>query len=218
MCLTLSFEQRPTHDAHEGFSLEGLSTLHFQLNLSRMKSLVTGFAECDQVVRCITARLATFKMVNIEDLVLGSTVTVLANMAISPKNILTHVPKAELITLLIAFSFNIRILNLLNVKGRCLNHNLGDRQKLANRINTRLMRLSAVLYAWRKPALALRSLAVIEARRTVTRLAMTTTTTKSRTVGQKPGSILAKFNFRRVHFSFFRCCGKTDMFRSCVHT
>ena len=45
MCLTHSFKQHPTHDAHEGFSLEGLSTLHFQLNLSCMKCLVARLAE-----------------------------------------------------------------------------------------------------------------------------------------------------------------------------
>ena len=120
-----------------------------------MKCLVTRLAERDQIVGCITARLTTFKMVNIEDLVLRSTATVLANMTVSPKNILTHVPKAKLITLLIAFAFNTRILNLLNVKGSGLNHNLIHRQELTNRIYALYMRLNTILYAWRKPTFVL---------------------------------------------------------------
>ncbi len=155
MCLTYSFKQRPTHNAHEGFSLEGLSTLDFQLNLSCMKCLVARLAERDQVVGRITASLATFKMMNIEDFVLRATATMLANMTVSPKNILTHVPKAELITLLITYTFNIRILNLLNVKGSGLNHNFGHWQKPTNRIYARYMRLNAILYAWRKPTFVL---------------------------------------------------------------
>ena len=57
-------------------------------------------------------------MVYVEDLVLRMTVTVLANVTVSKENVFTHVPKAELIALLIVRALDIRMLDLLNVEGR----------------------------------------------------------------------------------------------------
>ena len=106
------------------------------------------------------------------------TVTVLANVTVSKENVFTHVPKAELIALLIVRALDIRMLDLLNVEGCRLDHDLGDRQQSADRINARHVRLNAVFNGRCKPALVFRSDTVQKARRTVARLAMTSITTQ----------------------------------------
>ena len=57
----------------------------------RVISLVACLAQRDQVVWRITARFPTLKMMHVEDLVPRTTMTVLANMTVSEKNVLAHV-------------------------------------------------------------------------------------------------------------------------------
>ena len=164
MCPANAVKQRPTHDAHEGFSPERRAASCLQLDLSCVICLVACLAERDQVVWRITACLAALKMMHVEDRILGSTSTVLADMTVSEKNVLAHVPESKLVALLVARSFDFGILDLLNVEGCGFNHDLGDWQHAANRFNARDVRLNAVLHGRRKPTLVLRSNAIVEAR------------------------------------------------------
>ena len=127
MRLAHAIEQCPTHDVHEGFRSERMSALDLQLDLPCVTGLVADLAERDQIVGGIAADLTAFEVVHVEDLVLRMTVTVLANVTVSKENVFTHVPKAELIALLIVRALDIRMLDLLNVEGCRLDHDLGDR-------------------------------------------------------------------------------------------
>lgn len=155
MCLANAIEHRPAHDAHEGFRPERLTALDLQLDLPCVISLVAGLAERDQVVWRISARFTTLKMMHVEDFVFRATATVLTHMAVSEKNVLAHVPESKLVALLIVRAFNSRILDLLNVERCRLNHDLGDGQQSADRIDARHVRLNAVFNGRRKPSLVL---------------------------------------------------------------
>ena len=153
--LAYAVKQRPAHDAHEGFRPERLTALDLQLDLPCVTGLVAGLAERNQVVGRIAAGLAAFEVVHVEDLVLRTTVTVLANVTVSEKNVLAHVPESKLVALLIVRAFNSRILDLLNVERCRLNHDLGDGKQSADRIDARHVRLNAVFNGRRKPSLVL---------------------------------------------------------------
>ena len=153
--LAYAVKQRPAHDAHEGFRPERLTALDLQLDLSCVISLVACLAQRDQVVWRITARFPTLKMMHVEDLVPRTTMTVLANMTVSEKNVLAHVPESKLVALLIARPFDFGIPDLLNVEGCGFNHDLGDGKQSADRLDARHVRLNAVFNGRRKPSLVL---------------------------------------------------------------
>ena len=81
--LAYAVKQRPAYDAHEGFRPERLTALDLQLDLPCVIGLVAGLAERYQVVGRIPAGLTAFEVVHVEDLVLRTTVTVLANVTVS---------------------------------------------------------------------------------------------------------------------------------------
>ena len=91
--LANALKQRPAHDAHEGFSPERHAATDLHLDLSCVIGLVACLAERDQIVGRVTARLAALKMMHVEDRIFGLVSTVLANMTVSEKNVLAHVPK-----------------------------------------------------------------------------------------------------------------------------
>ena len=153
--LAYAVKQRPAHDAHEGFRPERLTALDLQLDLSRVITLVACLAQRDQVVWRIAARFPTLKMMHVEDLVPRTTMTVLANMTVSEKNVLAHVPESKLVALLIARPFDFGIPDLLNVEGCGFNHDLGDGKQSADRLDARHVRLNAVFNGRRKPSLVL---------------------------------------------------------------
>ena len=153
--LAYAVKQRPAHDAHEGFRPERLTALDLQLDLPCVIGLVAGLAERYQVVGRIPADLTAFEVVHVEDLVPRTTMTVLANMTVSEKNVLAHVPESKLVALLIVRAFNSRILDLLNVERCRLNHDLGDGKQSADRLDARNVRLDTVLHGRRKPSLVL---------------------------------------------------------------
>ena len=153
--LAYAVKQRPTHDAHEGFRPERLTALDLQLDLPCVIGLVAGLAERNQVVGRIAAGLAAFEVVYVEDLVFRMTVTVLANVTVSEKNVLAHVPESKLVALLIARPFDFGIPDLLNVEGCGFNHDLGDGKQSADRLDARNVRLDTVLHGRRKPSLVL---------------------------------------------------------------
>ena len=215
MRLADAIKQGPTHDAHEGFSPERRAASYLQLDPSCVISLVACLAERDQVVGSITACLTALKMMHVEDSILGSSSTVLADMTVSEKNVLAHVPKSKLVSLLIVLAFDFGILDLLNVEGSGFNHDFGDREHSAHRFNARDVRLDAVLYGRRKPSPVLRSNAIIEARSAVARFAAAPCTSESQTVGQKLRDVLSKLDFGHKDFFLFRRGGKAEMLCAC---
>ena len=177
---------------------------------------MTGLAERDQVVWRITTRLAALKMMHVEDRIIGSTSTMLADMTVSEKDVLAHVPESKLVALLITRPFNFGILDFLNVEGRGFNHDFCDRKHSANCFNARDVRLNAVLHGRRKPSLALGSNAIIEARGAVARLAIAPCTSEGQTVGQKSRDVLSKFDFGREDLLLFRRGGNANVHCACV--
>ena len=216
MRLADALKQRPTHDSHEGFCSERRAASCLQLDLSCVICLVAGLAERYQVVGRVTARLAALKMMHIEERILGSTSTVPADMTVSEKNVLAHVPESELVALLIIRAFDFGILDLLNVEGCGFNHDFGDRKHSANRFNARYVRLNAVLHGRRKPALVLGSNAVVEAWCAVARLAIAPCTSECQTISQKSLDVLSKLDFGREDFLLFRRGGNANVFGACI--
>ena len=212
MGLADAFKQRPAHDAHEGLCSERRAAPDLQLDLPCVICLVTGLAERDQVVWRVTARLAALKMMHVEDRILGSASTVLADMTVSENNVLAHVPESKLVTLLVVRASDFRILDLLNVEGCRFNHDFGDRKHSANRFNARDVRLNAVLHGRRKPSLVLGSNAIVEARCAVARLAIAPCTSGSQTVGQKSRDVLSKLDFGCEDLLLFRRSGHANVF------
>lgn len=211
-----AIKQRPTHDAHEGFCSERCAASCLQLDLPGVICLVAGLAERDQVVGRVSARLAALKMMHVEDQILGSASTVPADMTVSEKNVLSHVPEPKLVALLIARALDFWILDLLNVEGCGFNHDLGDRKHSANRFNARDVRLNAILHGRRKPSLVLRSNAIVEAWFAVARLAIAPCASESQTVGKKSRDVLSKLDFGREDLLLFRRSGNADILGACI--
>lgn len=64
-----------------------------QFHRSLMISSMTGFTQCDQVVRCITACFATLYVMDIKDFVFGLTLTTLASVTVTEQHIFPDIPK-----------------------------------------------------------------------------------------------------------------------------
>ena len=103
-----TLKERPTHDAHEGFCFERLSPLDFEFDLPSMESLVTGLAQRDEIVRRIAPGPSALNVVNIEYRIFGLPTAVLTNVSVPKKHVFPHVPKSELLTLLVRRSGNVR--------------------------------------------------------------------------------------------------------------
>ena len=153
---------------------------------------------------------------HVEDQILGSASTVPADMTVSEKNVLSHVPEPKLVALLIARALDFGILDLLNVEGCGFNHDLGDRKHSANRFNARDVRLNAILHGRCKPSLVLRSNAIVEAWFAVARLAIAPCASESQTVGKKSRDVLSKLDFGREDLLLFRRSGNADILGACI--
>ena len=112
-------------------------------------------AQRDEVARRVASRFPTLNVMHVENQIFRSAFAGLANVTVAEQHIFAHVPKAKLLALLIAFAFNLRVFDLLNVEGCGFNHDFGDRKHSANRFNARYVRLNAVLHGRRKPTLVL---------------------------------------------------------------
>ena len=194
-------EERPAHDAHEGFRLKRSAAFHSQLDLAAVECLVARLAERDQIVGSVASRAPALNVMDVENLVLGLSVAVLALVSVSEKDVFTNVPEAELFALLVLDTLNVGILQTLHVKGRRFHDDLRHRQDAQDRLNARDMCADAVLHGRRKPSLI--SLAVVEPRSTVTGLAGSTGVTQSTATRKKLGNVLTKFDFRRIEFRLF---------------
>ena len=91
----------------------------------------------NQVAGRTAARASAFQMMNIKHRVFRSAVTMLTNVSVSEKNILSNIPEAELFALLILFSCNVWILQQLRVEGRRFHGDLRDRLHSKNRFDAR---------------------------------------------------------------------------------
>jgi hypothetical protein len=58
--------------------------------------------------------------------------TMLTHMPIPPKHIFTNVPKSKLLSLLVALSLNVWVLDFLNVERCTLHNDVGNRDNLAD--------------------------------------------------------------------------------------
>ena len=126
----------------------------------------------NQVAGRTAARASAFQMMNIKHRVFRSAVTMLTNVSVSEKNILSNIPEAELFALLILFSCNVWILQQLRVEGRRFHGDLRDRQQSKNCFYARQVRVDSVFNRRSKPAFALGADAVVESRRAVARFAV----------------------------------------------
>ena len=86
----------------------------------------------NQVVGRISTGTSAFQVMNIEHRIFRPAVTMLTNVSVSEKNILSNIPEAELFALLILFSCNVWILQQLRVEGRRFHGDLRDRQQSKN--------------------------------------------------------------------------------------
>ena len=116
--------ESPAHDPHE----RSISKTHTSFDRPRkfyrpfVISLMAGFTERDTVIRRITSSLSAFNMVYIENFVFRLPFAALADMAITEQYIFTYIPAPELFPLLVLCALDIRVLDLLDIKGRYL-HN-----------------------------------------------------------------------------------------------
>jgi hypothetical protein len=115
-------------------------------------------------------------MMHIENAIFGCAFAPLATMAISPQHIFPNILETKLWSLLIRFSFNLRIFDLLDIKLCHLNHGLADRQEVVHPFDRLEMHIDFVLHRRGKPSLGPPS--IVEARFAVPCLAVTPGPTK----------------------------------------
>ena len=132
-------------------------------------------------------------------------------MPITEQHVLTHVPKTELLTLLIAFALDLGILDLLHIKRRCFHGDGCDGQNLQNVLDPRKVRLDAVFDGRRKPTFALAVHTVVEARRTITGLAVASGTAKCQAIREQARHVLSQFNLGSQQLFLGGRCAQTDV-------
>lgn len=71
-------------------------------------------------------------MMDIQNRILGFPMAMTTLVAVTAENILSDVPEAELITLLVIRAFNVRVLDLLDVEGRGFHNDLCHRKAFPN--------------------------------------------------------------------------------------
>ena len=110
--------ERPPHDAHECGVAERHATLDvlWQFYGSLMVSRMAGLAERNQIVWYVAARFSTLDVVDIKNLILRFAVATLAFVTVPKQDVLPDVPKPELLSLLVFFPKNVRVLDFLNVE------------------------------------------------------------------------------------------------------
>ena len=121
-------DQFPPNRRHVGFRPEAVVLFDLQGKLAMVVLLVAGFAEADQVVKPVTTGFVAFDVVDIQDFVLPTTLRGLTLMAIPVEDVLTDVPEACLVSVLVVCAFDIRFFDLLDVEGRHLDGCLRDSQ------------------------------------------------------------------------------------------
>ena len=103
----------PTNCSHCCCITETCPPFHFELNLTVMVCFMACFTQCDEIVRSITPSFSALNMVHVKNVVFRLSLTMLALMFISCKHSFSHIPKAELFSLLIFHSLNLVVLDFL---------------------------------------------------------------------------------------------------------
>ena len=200
----------PSHYVHNRCIPKRFTSLDIQLKLSLMIVLVTSLAQSNQVVRCITASLSTFKMMDIKDWVFTLTVTMLTLMTIPCKNILTNVPETHLFASLIIDTPNVRILYQLSIELSYLNRGLRYRQYFMHITNDLQMSIDTVLDAWSKPPFF--PFAVVKSCLAVSQSVAPFLSLLSSRREQRD-NILSQYHFGRKEF--FRVSGRRNAYMLC---
>src|SRR6266487_457931 len=128
-CLCL-FVDAPADHAHLSCLAETLrAPLDLMLLMCSMEGLMACLTQRHQGIRTITTCLARLDMMNIEHRIFGRAMTPLADMPISCKYILAHIPEVELRPLLVRLSFYARIAYLLDIELCDLSGGFTNRQE-----------------------------------------------------------------------------------------
>ena len=87
---------------------------------------MTGLAQCDEIVRGVPACLTGFDVMDVQDLVLGLAVAVLAGVTVTEQDVLSGVPEPHLFSLLILLTLYVRFFKQMRVElchlDDCLRH------------------------------------------------------------------------------------------------
>ena len=110
--------ESPSHDSHECCIAETHTTANRlrQFYCAFMIACMTGLAKRDQIIWRITASLSTLDVVHVKDFIFRLAMAALAGMSIAEQDVFTDIPKTELFSLLILYTSNIWVLNLLDVE------------------------------------------------------------------------------------------------------
>lgn len=111
--------------------------------------------ERNKIVRTIAAGLATFKVMDVQDLILAFAVAVLALMIVTEQYVFTYVPEAELFALLVLFAANLRILEQLRIKLRHFHDDVSHGKNGTHHVNNAEMAVCLLPDGWRKPTVFL---------------------------------------------------------------
>ena len=114
--LLRSVVHRPPHNGHQCHITKGCTPFDLQLELTAVVRLMTGFTQCDEVIRGVPARLTGFDMMYIENLVTRLAVTVLTGVSVPEQNVFPNVPEAELFSFLILSSGDVWVFEQLSVE------------------------------------------------------------------------------------------------------
>ena len=126
----------PTHDTHVARISKSLALLLNPMSLVRtMNEIMTPLTKRDEVVGAISARLAGFDMMHIQNAVFRFALAPLTGMVITEEHIFTHIPEAQLRSLLILDAMYVRILELLKIELRYLNGSSANGQELVYQTN-----------------------------------------------------------------------------------
>lgn len=111
-------EKGPPHDTHKCsiVKFHAAPDVFRQAYGTVMITLVTCFAECDQVIRCVSPGLTAFDMMHVKHWIFRFAFATLALMAVTEEYILTYVPEVELFALLIAGTGYVRVLDFLDIE------------------------------------------------------------------------------------------------------
>ena len=209
--LLQTIEERPPHDSHKGLCPHGSSALELQIDPASVICLVARLAERYEVVGGISACAPAFDVMHVQDRVSRLPSAVLTLVTITPKNILAHVPEAELFTLLILRALNVRVLYSLHIEARGFHRDLRYRKEPADILDKLQVRSYFVLDRRCKPALVLAVNTIAESWRTIAGLAIAASTPKSQARRLEIRDVVAQYGFTGIELGLFGGSREADV-------
>ena len=144
-CLGL-FVDAPSNDTHLRSVMKPVALpLDFVLLVATMNEIMTRLTQGDEVGRRISTRLARLNMMHIQNLVPRFALAPLTDMIITEEHIFSRIPEAQLWPLLVLDTFNLRVLELLEIKLCHLNRGPADFQQRMCQANNLQMSVNLVL-------------------------------------------------------------------------